>query len=253
LRSRLSSVSLGPHLGRLLEPALQARVHHRLVDFLVHSLHERLVESSDTVIGLIEKQAPNWTPRFVDRSVAKRIHGELVRAVADVEANPDHPLRRQLDEILIRLVADLENDPAMQARVDGLVREVLLRPEFSSVVSDLSSAGRRMITDQLEDPSGDLRVRIVAGLRLMSDRLQSDEALLERIDSHLGKAAGYVVDHFRDEITRVIADTVERWDGAQTARRIELQVGRDLQYIRVNGTVVGALAGLAIHALTYVL
>lgn len=253
LRKRVESGRLAPKLARLLEPMVQGGIHHRLVDEFVHAVHDQLVRRGDSIVELIRAQAPHWTPRFVDRSVARRLHGELVRIAAEVDTDPRHPLRRQLDEALQRVVEDLRDDPAMHKRVEEFVGALLARPEFGEVTGDLLAAGRRLLVDQLERPDTDLRQRIVLALRRFGRRLDGDEQLHARVDAAAGRAVAYVLEHFRDELTRVIADTVERWDGTETARKVEVQVGRDLQYIRVNGTVVGAIAGLAIHALTYAL
>ncbi len=106
---------------------------------------------------------------------------------------------------------------------------------------------KRLILDAAEDPSSALRTRVRDGLVGFGARLTSDAELREKIDGWLADAAGYVVRHYRGEITTLITDTVARWDAEETSRKVELQVGRDLQFIRINGTVVGALAGLVIY------
>jgi uncharacterized membrane-anchored protein YjiN (DUF445 family) len=110
-----------------------------------------------------------------------------------------------------------------------------------------------LILDAAEDPSSDLRLRVRNGLLSLGRRLSSDEVLRAKLDGWLADAAGYVVRHYRAEITTLITDTVQRWDAEETSRKVELQVGRDLQFIRINGTVVGALAGLAIYTVSQLL
>jgi uncharacterized membrane-anchored protein YjiN (DUF445 family) len=104
-----------------------------------------------------------------------------------------------------------------------------------------------MLLDAAEDPSSELRKRVREGLLSLGRRLGADDSLREKVDSWVEGAAAYVVLNYRDEITTLITDTVQRWDAEETSRKIELQVGRDLQFIRINGTVVGALAGLLIY------
>ena len=106
---------------------------------------------------------------------------------------------------------------------------------------------KRLILDAAEDPSSALRTRVRDGLVAFGVRLSTDAELRDKIDGWLADAAGYVVRHYRGEITTLITDTVARWDAEETSRKVELQVGRDLQFIRINGTVVGALAGLVIY------
>jgi uncharacterized membrane-anchored protein YjiN (DUF445 family) len=107
-----------------------------------------------------------------------------------------------------------------------------------------------MLLDAAEDPSSELRKRVTNGLMSLGKRLVEDDSLRQKVDSWVQSAAGYVVSNYRDEIVTIISDTVARWDAQETSRKIELQVGRDLQFIRINGTVVGALAGLVIYGIT---
>ena len=119
-------------------------------------------------------------------------------------------------------------------------------------IRDRTSA-KKMILDAAEDPSSELRLRVRDGLCALGDRLSSDAELRSKVDRWLQGAATYVVTNYRAEIATLITDTVERWDAAETSRKVELQVGRDLQFIRINGTIVGGLVGVLIHAVSLVL
>jgi uncharacterized membrane-anchored protein YjiN (DUF445 family) len=129
-----------------------------------------------------------------------------------------------------------------------VLESLLAQPEVRRAFGDVISAGRRLLLEMVDDPDGELRTRLSGALADLGRRLDTDEVLRARVDAIVADAAGYVVTHYRDELTRTITDTVERWDGVETARKVELAVGRDLQFIRINGTVVGALAGVIIHA-----
>jgi uncharacterized membrane-anchored protein YjiN (DUF445 family) len=247
---RITSVSPGPWLGRLVQPLVTDGVHHRLVDVGASRLAAWLEEDSERVIDVIARQAPVWAPAFLDRPVARRLHAELLRIARDVEADPDHRLRRTLDEFLLRLAGELQHDPATIERLDLLVAQVLGRTEVRGAFGEALSAARRLLVELVEAPDGELRARLVDWLRGWGERAAADGPLQERLTGWLGDAVAYAVTHYRSELTTVISETVGRWDGKETARRVELQVGRDLQFIRVNGTVVGALAGLVIHALS---
>jgi len=252
-RMRQTGRSLAPVVARVIGPAVRSGGHHQVVDAVAVRVLRWLIDSEDSITALIEEQAPRWTPRFVDRSVARRVYGELVRVVGEIVDDPSHALRQQLDDMLLQYVADLESGRHATGKFDAVVEELLTTQAFTSLLDDLASAGHRVVVEQLQRPGGEFQLRIAAALRRFGDRLQTDEQLLLAIDVRVAGVVGYVLDHFRDEMTRLIADTVERWDATETARRLELQVGRDLQYIRINGTVVGALAGVAIHAVSLVL
>ena len=248
--NRVSSVSIGPWLGKLGEPLVADGVHHRLVDVAMSRLAAWLRADSDHVVAVIARQAPDWAPGFLDRPVARRVHAELLRVAEDVAADPDHRLRRTFDDFLLRLARDLQDDPATIARLDSLVAGVSGREDVHQAVADAVAGGRRLLVELIESPDSELRSRVASRLADLAQRLQEDGSLQRKLDGWLGDAVAYAVTHYRDELTTVIGDTIGRWDGPETARRVELQVGRDLQFIRVNGTLVGALAGVVIHALS---
>jgi uncharacterized membrane-anchored protein YjiN (DUF445 family) len=245
---RLSALPVGPTLGRLLAQVVQDKAHHRLVDLVATSVDDWLRANREQVVDLIARQAPAWSPEFVDRKVATRIYAELTRISGEVRAQPDHAVRQQLDQLLARFADDLRHDPATIERASGVLTALLDQPEVRRAFGDVISAGRRLLLEMVDDPDGELRTRLAGALADLGRRLDTDDALRTRVDTWVADAAGYVVTHYRDELTRTITDTVQRWDGVETARKVELAVGRDLQFIRINGTVVGALAGIAIHA-----
>jgi uncharacterized membrane-anchored protein YjiN (DUF445 family) len=250
LTRRLEQVQVGPVLGRVLGPVVADGAHHGLVDVAASRLHAWLRDNREQVQRVVADQAPDWSARFVDRKVAEKVYDELLRVAANVDADPRHPLRATIDSFLARLATDLREDPSTIASTDSLVQRLSARPEVREALHDLVSAGRRLVLELVEYPTSDLRRRVAEALASFGARVARDEALQRRLDDQVLRAVLHVVEGYRDELTRVITDTVERWDGPETARRIELQVGRDLQFIRLNGTVVGALAGLAIHAVT---
>jgi uncharacterized membrane-anchored protein YjiN (DUF445 family) len=245
---RLSALPVGPTLGRLLAQVVEDKAHHRLVDLVATAVDDWLTGNREQVVDLVARQAPAWSPEFVDRAVATRIYAELARVSGEVRADPEHPIRQQLDRLLARFAEDLRHDPATIERASGVLTALLDQAEVRRAFGDVISAGRRLLLEMVDDPDGELRTRLTGALADLGRRLEGDDTLRARVDGWVADAAGYVVTHYRDELTRTITDTVERWDGVETARKVELAVGRDLQFIRINGTVVGALAGVVIHA-----
>jgi uncharacterized membrane-anchored protein YjiN (DUF445 family) len=130
---------------------------------------------------------------------------------------------------------------------------MLTQPAVATTAIAIWDALRRALVGSLQDPDGMVRRRALDELESLSSRLMTDEALGERVDGMLADIAAYVVDHYGNDLATIISATVNRWDGRETAERIELHVGRDLQFIRINGTVVGGLTGLVIHAIASVL
>jgi uncharacterized membrane-anchored protein YjiN (DUF445 family) len=243
---RLADVPAGPALGRVLGAVVDDGTHHGLVDLAVGFAHDWLVDNRALAIEAVARQAPGWTPRFVDERIAERVYAEVLRVVTEVRDDPDHDLRESFDRFLASFARDLRDDPATQAKVEELKVRLLQHPAVRRAVGDLGSTLRRMLLEAVDDPRSELRRRVEDGVARFGGRLRDEPELRAKVDGWLADTVVHVTTSYRDELTTVITDTVERWDGAETARRIELQVGRDLQFIRINGTVVGALVGLVL-------
>jgi uncharacterized membrane-anchored protein YjiN (DUF445 family) len=253
LTPRFREEPIAPLLGGLLSEALEDDLHHGLVDLALAELHGWLVENPDTVAEVLGERAPWWAPPRLNEAVTGRIHLELVRWVSDIRDDPEHRARVALDSVLHQLADDLIHDPATQARAEALKKRVLDNPAVIRSAVSLWNALRRALTSSLQDPHGAVRQRMMVELEAFSTRLSSDAALRARLDGLAADAAVFVVDRYGAEVTAVITHTIERWDGREAARRIELHVGRDLQFIRINGTVVGGLVGVLIHAVSVLL
>jgi uncharacterized membrane-anchored protein YjiN (DUF445 family) len=253
LTPRFREEPLAPLLGGLLAEALEDDLHHGLVDLALDELYGWLVENPDTVTEVLGERAPWWAPQRLNEAVTGRIHTELLHWVEDIRDDPRHRARLALDSVLSQLAGDLLTDPETQARAEALKERVLDNPAVIRSAISLWDALRRALTTSLEDPRGAVRQRMMIEIEAFSARLNSDAALQTRLDGLAADAAVFVVDRYGAEVTAVITHTIERWDGREAARRIELHVGRDLQFIRINGTVVGGLVGVLIHAVSVLL
>ncbi len=247
---RLADWPWAPPAGRVLAQVVVDGTHHRFVDLAVDEMHRWLLAHRDVVTQTVLDQAPSWTPRWVDEMVANRLSSESIRFVEEVRDQPDHRVRLSLDHFLLQLAKDLRDDPPTIERAEQVKDRLLAHPGMQDAVAAVWATTKRLVLDAVEDPGSELRRRVVEGLASFGERVSGDAELRDKIDRWVEDAGTHVVTTYRDEITAVIGDTVNRWDAQETTRKIELQVGRDLQFIRINGTVVGALAGLAIHAVT---
>ena len=252
LTRRAEQAEISPVLGRLLERTVTGGGHHRVVDLLCAQAHEWLEKHRDAVLSAVEDGAPGWTPRFVDRRVGERVYRELLRFTAEMRDSPEHPARAALDRFLTDFAGQLQHDPETRARVERLKGEFLHRPEVQELIAAAWANARAMILAAAEDESSALRRRAHRAILGVGDRLTADAGLRDKLDGWVIDAALHVVSGYRDEITALITDTVASWDARTTSRRIELHIGRDLQFIRINGTVIGSLAGLLIHTATRV-
>jgi uncharacterized membrane-anchored protein YjiN (DUF445 family) len=247
---RLVDEPLSPVVGQLLEEVLRDGAHVGLVDLVLDELGRWLAVHEDEVSALIENRAPSWTPEWVDKRVSGWVHRQTVDWVGEISRVPDHPARQSLDRWLADMAHELQHDPDTKARFEALKQRMLAQPRVVDTSISLWDALRRAVIGSLGDETGLLRRRVLEELEAFGHRLIDDDALTARIDARISDVAAYVIENYGTEIATVISVTVNRWDGKETAERIELHVGRDLQFIRINGTVVGGLAGLTIHAVS---
>jgi uncharacterized membrane-anchored protein YjiN (DUF445 family) len=244
---RAAAAQIAEPIGRMLARVVADGGHRGVVDLVAVRAHDWLTEHHEDVVAKVAIKSPGWTPRFIDQQVGERVYKELLRFAAAIRDDPQHPARGAVDTFLADFAVELQSDPATQERVERAKAELLARPEVQDLIASSWSAVRSLIVTAADDEQSELRRRIRDGVRSFGGRLATDERLQRKTDGWLQDAAAYVVDTYRAEIISLISDTVASWDADDASRKIEANVGRDLQFIRINGTVVGALAGLLIH------
>lgn len=247
---KLNEPMWAPPLGRGLEQLIEEGRTEPIVDAVVVWMDDRAHNSEDFVVRLIDERTPTWAPRFIRDLVGSKVYTELVGFTHDVRHNPDHDARRELRKFIATLAKDLQHDPKMIERIEKFKSEVMTSGPVQALPGKLWEGARVTLTDMARDEHSVLRVKIAEWLREAADKLRSDPEWAARLEDGIVRVASYVAENHVDKVTGVIGETVERWDAEEASDRIELMVGKDLQFIRVNGTVVGALAGLAIYTLT---
>ncbi|WP_406125985.1 DUF445 domain-containing protein [Streptomyces sp. NBC_00989] len=247
---RADAQEIAPGIGKTLEKIVADGGHKRVVDLVVSRAHDWLVLHDEQVMDAVEGGAPGWTPRFVDKRIGERVYKELLRFVTEMRDMPSHPARGALDRFLGDFAADLQSDTETRARVERLKGEVLGRGEVQDLIASAWTSVRSMIVSAAEDERSELRLRVRASLLSLGARMAVEPKLQAKVDGWVEGAAVYVVTTYRKEITSLITDTVAGWDAEHTTRKIEANIGRDLQFIRINGTVVGSLVGLLIYTVT---
>jgi uncharacterized membrane-anchored protein YjiN (DUF445 family) len=216
-------------LGTLLAEHRQ----EALIQLLADRAFQWSLNAGEVIQRVVERDSPTWSPRFIDHLVGDRIHRELMDFTDKVRRNPDHELRRNATRFLFEFANDLQNDPATIAKAAATAWATL----------------KRFVLEGVDDPNGALRTRVAAAVVQIGESLRDDVELRDKVDNWIVRGAQHLVGHYGVEITAIITETIERWDAAEASRRIELHVGRDLQFIRINGTVVGAMAGLGIYTI----
>ncbi|GCD88270.1 DUF445 domain-containing protein [Nocardioides sp. LS1] len=250
---RFREEPIAPLLGGLLTEIVRDDLHHGVVDLALAELHDWLIENPDTVADVLGERAPWWTPPRLNEVVTSRIHVELLRWVSDIRDDPHHRARHALDTYVHQLAHDLLHDPETQGRAEALKDRLLEHPSVIASAISLWNALRRALQGSLTDPEGAVRRRLLTEVCRFAERLGAEPELRARLDGLAADAAVFAVERYGKELTAVITHTIERWDGKEAAQRIELHVGRDLQFIRINGTIVGGLVGVVIHAVSVVI
>ncbi len=239
--------------GDLLDGIVHDGAHHGLVDLLLGEVHGWLKQNPGKFAAIVEDRAPWWAPPIVNEKVVNWTYQQALIWVSDVRGDPSHPTRRALDDLLLRIATDLQSDPDIQARAEALKTRLLTHPQIGETFTSLWRSLKTSLLASMDDENSQLWTRGQRAFQELGANLLADEQLRARVDATLGDMVAFFVNTYGRELSDVISHTIQRWDGQEAAERIELHVGRDLQFIRINGTVVGALVGLIIHAVSQVL
>jgi uncharacterized membrane-anchored protein YjiN (DUF445 family) len=246
---RLHDTPAAPVLARVLELVVDGDRHQEVLSAGLRGLAHFLQENRLVFRAQLGDASPAWVPDWVDDRVFDRVFAGLQGFLAEV----GDELRRSYDARLRAYVHALRTDPDAAARVEALKKELLEHPAVRTWSGSLWSSVKNAVLTAAADPGSELRTRVAGLITELAERLRTDPTLRELVQRQAHRIAGYLVERFSGDLADLVGTTVARWDTEETSRRIELQVGRDLQWIRVNGTVVGGLAGLVIYTVAQLL
>jgi uncharacterized membrane-anchored protein YjiN (DUF445 family) len=249
----IDTVEVAPLAGRALRVVIGGGHHAELFGTIVSAADRYLGDHQGELRQLFEGEAPRWVPDAVYRRVFDRLYARLRERLVTMAADPDDETRRQFDAWLAGLPDRLETDPELRERGERLKHDVLGSTLLRDWSSELWQKVKDALRTQAADPESELRRRLADVLAAAGRRLGSDRRLADGLDRMIESGIRALVDHFHDELAGLVTGTIERWDAAETSNQLELLLGRDLQYIRINGTVVGAGVGLALHAIAMAL
>lgn len=236
-------------LGRIMQRVIIDGHHKPAVDLLAERAEQWVTANRSMIVSLVSERSPSWVPSVVDTLLGEKLYRESQKFVQGVRNDPEHSLRLSIDTWLEKFATDMQSDEEMIERVEALKHSLLGDAQLRELAATSWSSIKAALVDAMENPESELRRSLIAAIRDFGSRLHDDEHLALKVNTWVLNAVGYVVENYRGQITSLITDTVARWDGKETSEKIELQVGRDLQFIRINGTVVGSLAGLVIFSL----
>jgi uncharacterized membrane-anchored protein YjiN (DUF445 family) len=249
LSRQLASVNLPVVLGNVLALLRDSDQHHALLDQSLIVARRYLEENSDLIYDQVDAQSKWWIPRSVDRKVATAIVGGITDFLGDM-SKPDHTVRAQFDAAVDDLIANLRTRPATQQQVRDFAERILNSPATQDYLANLWQHLRAQLEDSSGIHSQSLRATVADGIRSIGRTLDEAPDMRERLNAWLDEAVRTGIVPWRREIGAFITEVVRSWDPKTLTDRAELAIGRDLQFIRINGTIVGGLVGCALYLIS---
>jgi uncharacterized membrane-anchored protein YjiN (DUF445 family) len=251
--ARLQAVQLAPVLGNLLSAVATDDRHQSLLDEALRLVRDALDTNREDLREKIREESPWWVPGIIDDELHRRILAAAHRLIEEVAADRDHPLRLKFDVAFRDFVDRLQHSPKVIARTEELKEDLLGHPMVEEFAATLWDRARRAAAKFSSEGDGAAVQPLARGISALGDSLLENEQRRAELDDFVTDFIATLVEQHRHEVGDLIAQTVRRWDPEMAAQRIELAVGRDLQFIRLNGTLVGGLAGLVIYSITRLL
>jgi len=247
-KRQLANVSLAPLLGNTLSWLVRGQRHQQILTQVLRYAIELVHDNRDAIRARVQQESPWWVPGFVDDRILKKMLERIEHQLFEMALDQEHPLRGQFNEWVQKLALELKNNPSHRRLGDEFKQQLLANDELQDYLYGLWRELAHKIETDIEQPESVIRQHVGRWLGNVADELGSDKDMQAWVNAWLVESLTQVVGRNRSQIASLISDTVRSWDGVDTSRRVELAIGRDLQFIRINGTLVGGLVGLLIHA-----
>ena len=252
--SRLSSkqmanVNLAPLFGNTLKWLVRGQRHQQILTQVLRYAIVLIHDHRDAIRSRVQQESPWWVPGFVDDRILKKMLERIEHQLFEMALDPDHPLRSRFNQWVLKLAHDLKTNPEHLRLGEDLKQQLLANDELQDYLYGLWREFAQNIETDIEKPESAIRQQLGQWLTGVAEELDADPEMQAWINTWLIDAITLVVGRNSAQIASLISDTVKSWDGEDTSRRVELAIGRDLQFIRINGTLVGGLVGLLIHAI----
>ena len=251
LKTQLAKLEVAPLLGGMLEAMIADGRHRPLIDRIIRWAGLVLEDNETLVRDMVHKRA-NAVLRFtgLDERLANSVLDGLYKLLAEVLVDPDHPLRSKIEEGLQDLAHGLREDPEMRERIERMKQELLENPAIGDWWQGVWERLRANLIESIGSSNGSTGHDYIGEtLGELGAALRDDERLQRQVNRFARRTAVGVATRYGDQIVRLVSETVKRWDAQTITDRVESAVGRDLQFIRINGTLVGGLVGMTIHTL----
>ncbi len=241
--------SVAPAFGSVLEALAEQGRHQAILDTLLKQGYHLLEDNKHMIRDRIRDRS-GWLMRFVsaDRKVADSVINAMNDLLFEVASDPRHPLRTQLNEIVRKFADDLRDDPVLQARVGGWIKEAAAHPSVGEAVEAGWSEFKAALRRDCAAPDGKLRAWVENALINLGAGLLREPSVRAALNARLRSLLVELADRHGEDVAKLVSETIRRWDSDTIVQKLEANVGRDLQYIRLNGTIIGGLVGLVLHA-----
>jgi len=250
LAERVRAMHLAPVLGKVLTVMTEGDRHQEVLDEVIELASRVVNDNSEVIRNRIEQETPWWIPTAVDEKIFKRVLGAIQRLLKELSADPNHALRQRFDASLREFIARLNTSPEFAARVDAWKEEFLDNDAARRFSASIWQDGKAALARFASNPDSKAPSVIETALTTFGQKAIEDPVLLAKMDEFAVDVAVFLVGRYQDEVAELIATTVSAWDPEVTSKRVELAIGRDLQFIRINGTIVGGLAGMLIFLIS---
>lgn len=247
---RVRETQVAPLLGRVLSVMTAGDRHQELLNEAIKLLARAVDENQEVIRERIERETPWWVPDIVDAKIHQKIVTALDRTLREIRDDPQHELRARFDTALRDFIDKLHTSSDVQERAEQIKEELLDAESVRRFSSGMWEEAKGAIIRRAESVESHPPGAIESGVESLGQTLLNDPALMAKVDGWIASIALALVERYHGEVSALISQTVDSWDPQVTSQRIELAVGKDLQYIRINGTLVGGLAGLLIYVVS---
>jgi uncharacterized membrane-anchored protein YjiN (DUF445 family) len=250
IAGRIEKMEVSPLLGHALASAINEDRHVPMLEAAIRWMARALDANEELIREMVHKKA-NWVLKIagLDAKLADAILDGLRKLTAEMSTDPAHPVRIKVEEALAQLANDLQTKPETRARVEEMKGQLLANRSVALWIDTLWQKGREAMIRAARNPDAALAGRLGEVLRSMGASLEQDPRIRSAINQFVRRAAAGMAQSYGSSIVKLVSETIRGWDARTVTARLEAAVGRDLQYIRINGTLVGGLVGVAIHAL----
>lgn len=243
----LRKINIYPLFGKIMETMTENNRHQMLLDEVLLIAEKLIRDNRQKIQDRMKKENPWWMPDFVDDAIFNKIVNTMEEVLTKVRKQEDHEIRLQFSGAIAKLIDDLKDSESFKNKMERLKTDFFENQNLKSCFTDLWNDIKGIVLSELNRPEAALKAQLEEVIATFGKSLINNPAVLEKINNWIHTSIVNITTQYADAIITIVSDTVRKWDAEKTSRTIELHIGKDLQWIRINGTIVGGLVGLLIH------